>query len=186
MKLVASLLVAIALTVPLSAFGQTAEPSHRVAYVNVPWILDKSPQVEAVESALRASFSPREEELRSRQEELGRIEDRLRDDSGKLSEDEIKQLERDLVSGKRRLKIAQQEFQEDLALRRSEEISKLRQQISEVIQSVAKDNQIDLVFETAVVYVSDRVDISKEVLKRLQGMRQTNGGASVQSSGGGN
>lgn len=182
MRVVAALLIAIGLTLPLCALSQTDESPHRVAYVNVPWILDNSPQVDEVESALRASFSSREEELRERQVELERIEDQLRDDSAKLSDDEIKQLERELVSGKRRLKIAQQEFQEDLSLRQSEEISILRRQISEVIKAVAKDMQIDLVFETAVVYVSDRVDISKEVLKRLQSLHQAKGGAS-QSTG---
>lgn len=142
--------------------------SHRIAYVNVPWILNNSPQVKAVEAELKKTFSHREEDLRQREEELDDIEDRLRDDTEDLGEDDIRRLERDLVAGKRRLKIAKQEFQEDLALRQNEEINKLRRQISEVIQAVAKDKGLDMVFETAVVYVSDRVDISKDVLQRLQ------------------
>lgn len=183
MKGVSSILAILWLAFSLPAFGQTTEAPHRVAYVNVPWILENSPQVKAVEAALRDSFAAREEELKSNQEGLDNIDERLRNEQGTLSEDQVKQLERDLISGKRRLKIAQQEFQEDLILRRNEEINKLRRQISEVIQSVAKDNQVDMVFETAVVYVSDRVDISKEVLRRLEGLHQANGGAAAPASG---
>lgn len=159
------------------AGGASAQdsPSHRIAYVNVPWILNNSPQVKAVEAELKKSFSQREEDLRQREEELDAIEDRLRDDTQHLDEDEIKRLERDLVSGKRRLKIAKQEFQEDLALRQNEEINKLRRQISEVIKAVAKDKGLDMVFETAVVYVSDRVDISSDVLKSLQAQYEAEG-----------
>ena len=170
-------IVALAcLVLPLSVPAQTGESPHRIAYVNVPWILDNSPQVKAVEDALRTSFSGREEELKASQEKLDQVAEQLRNEQGTLPEDELKQLERDLVSGKRRLKIAQQEFREDLVLRRNEEISKLRRQISEVIEKVAKDNQLDMVFETAVVFVSDRVDISKQVLSELEGLHQANGG----------
>jgi len=149
---------------------------HSIGYVNVPWILNNSPQVQAVEAGLKASFSQREDELRRRQDELDDIEMQLRDQAS-LSDDKVRQLERELVSGKRRLKIAQQEFQEDLALRQSEETNKLRRQISEVIQAVAKEKGLDMVFETAVVYVSDRVDISKDVLSRLQSQHEANGGS---------
>jgi len=157
---------------PLAA--QDAVP-HSIGYVNVPWILNNSPQVKAVEADLKSSFSQREDELRQRQEKLDAIEERLRVEAG-IPEDEVRRLERDLISGKRRLKISQQEFQEDLALRQSEETNKLRRQISEVIQAVAKDKGLDMVFETAVVYVSDRVDISKDVLSQLQDQYKANGG----------
>lgn len=183
MKGVSAIVAVACLVLPLAVWAQTSEAPHRIAYVNVPWILDNSPQVKAVEESLRDSFSAREEELKVAQDRLDQIADRLRDEQGTLPDDELKQLERELVSGKRRLKISQQEFQEDLVLRRNEEISKLRRQISEVIETVAKNKQLDMVFETAVVYVSDRVDISKAVLSELEGLHQANGG-SEQASGG--
>lgn len=151
------------------------EPPHRIAYVNAPWILNNSPQVKAVEEELMKTFSQREDDLRQRESELDAVEDRLREDAQDLSDDEIKRLERDLIAGKRRLKIAKQEFQEDLALRQNEEINKLRRQISEVIKVVAKERGLDMVFETAVVYVSDRVDISKVVLERLKSQYKAGG-----------
>lgn len=144
------------------------EAPHRIAYVNAPWILNNSPQIKVVEQALKKAFSEREETLRKRQDELDALEDRLREEGQGLGEDEARQLERELVSGKRRLKISQQEFQEEVALRQNEELNKLRRQIREVVQAVAKSKRVDMVFETAVVFVSDRVDISKDVLDRLK------------------
>jgi outer membrane protein len=159
-------------------FGQG--DSYRVAYVNVPWILNNSPQVQAVEAALQKSFEPREVELRDRQSKLDAIEQKLRNVDGSLSDEELRRLERELVSGQRRLKILEQEFQEDVALRKGEEINKLRRQISEVISSLAKEEGIDMVFETAVVYVSDRADISAKVLERLEsGHSRLNGAKGI-------
>jgi outer membrane protein len=161
------ILLAVLAFMWLPALAEEEAP-HRIAYVNAPWILNNSPQIKVVEQALKKAFSEREEALRKRQDELDALEDRLREEGQDLGEDEARQLERELVSGKRRLKISQQEFQEEVALRQNEELNKLRRQIREVVQAVAKSKRVDMVFETAVVFVSDRVDISKDVLDRLK------------------
>lgn len=148
--------------------AEDEDRSHRVAYVNVPWILNNSPQVKDVEMQLKQTFIKREEALRDRQRQLDDVERRLRDAGGDLGDDEARQLERELVSGERRLRIAEEEFQEDVALRKNEEINKLRRQIAEVVQAVAIQRGVDMVFETAVVYASDRVDISEAVLSTLR------------------
>ena len=176
------LLAGIVAMMPASA--QQEQP-HRIAYVNVPWILNNSPQVKAVEAQLKETFIEREQALLERQRKLDELEDRLRDSRGSMSDAEVRQLEREVVSGKRRLAIAEEEFQEDVALRKSEEINKLRRQIAEVIQSVAREKQLDMVFETAVVYVSDRVDISQDVLASLEGKSGQAGAPGASSSGAG-
>jgi outer membrane protein len=85
-----------------------------------------------------------------------------------MSEAETQKVERDLVSKQRKLKNAQSEFQEELSLRQNEELNKLRRQIAEVIIEVAKEDNIDLVLETGVVYASNRSNITDKVLERLQ------------------
>ena len=172
------LLLGLALSMPLLA-QQAADTPHRMAYVRVPWILTNSPQVKAVEAKLKHDFTKREEALLERQRELDGMKERLRESRASLPGDEARQMERDIVSRERRLKIAEEEFQEDVALRKNEEINKLRRQISEVIQSVARDKNLDMVFETAVVYVSDRVDISEDVLTALQSRFEAEGGEPV-------
>ena len=180
MKIKWMLLLASLVAMPVSAQPETP---HRIAYVNVPWILNNSPQVKAVEAQLKESFVEREQALLERQRELDELEDRLRDFRGSMSDAEVRQLEREVVSGKRRLTIAEEEFQEDVALRKSEEINKLRRQIAEVIGSVAREKQLDMVFETAAVYVSDRVDISQDVLDSLEGKSGRAGAGGASSSG---
>ena len=92
-----------------------------------------------------------------------------------------------MVSGERRLRIAEEEFQEDVALRKNEEINKLRRQIAEVVQAVAIQRGVDMVFETAVVYASDRVDISEAVLSSLREQhKQTTRDRTLDGAGSGN
>jgi outer membrane protein len=77
-------------------------------------------------------------------------------------------LERDIIARRRKLKNEQTAFQEDLALRQNEELGKLRKVIAEVIIEVARQDKLDLVLESGVVWASDRVNITDRVLQRLQ------------------
>jgi outer membrane protein len=72
------------------------------------------------------------------------------------------------VGKQRKLKTAQNEFQEELSLRQNEELNKLRRQIAEVIIEVSKEDSLDLVLETGVVFASDRANITEKVLERLK------------------
>ena len=85
-----------------------------------------------------------------------------------MSEAERKRLERDIIARTRKLKNAQSEFQEDLALRQNEELGKLRKLIAEVIVKVAKKGGYDLVLESGVVWANDKVNITPRVLKELK------------------
>ena len=63
---------------------------------------------------------------------------------------------------------AQEEFREELNLRRNQELSKLQRRVIEVIQELAKAEAYDLVVTDGVVYAGERVDITEKVIGRLK------------------
>jgi cell division septal protein FtsQ len=71
------------------------------------------------------------------------------------------------------LRYAKAELQEDFALRQTELRTKLVKQVEEVVQRIAKEKGIDVILSEGLVYFSDSVDISGEVIERLEaGVRQ--------------
>ena len=62
----------------------------------------------------------------------------------------------------------QDEFREDLNLRRSQELSKLQQKVTEVIQALAKAEKYDLIVSDGVIFAGERVDITDMILERLR------------------
>ena len=63
-----------------------------------------------------------------------------------------------------------QDAQEELARANEQEISKVVSQIGEAVQEVAKERNFTFVFEKdkqTVLYASDRIDISADVVKIL-------------------
>jgi outer membrane protein len=89
-------------------------------------------------------------------------------DGSIMSEAERRKLERDIINLKRDMRRDQDAFREDLNLRRNEEFSKLQQQVSEVIVKLARDKKYDLILTDGVIYASDKVDITTQVLDLLR------------------
>ena len=152
------------------ALGQAgaASAEYKTVFVEVPRLLRESPQVEAVRDKLKKEFSRRNDDLVAQQEQLDKLQEKLQRDGAIMSDAESKRLERDIVSRQRKLKSAQTEFQEDLSLRQNEELGKLRKVIGEIIVQVAKEDKVDMVLESGVVFASDRANITDKVLERLR------------------
>ncbi len=165
-----SLLLAAALlfsTTPCVAVESGSAP-HKLAFVNVSRILKFTPQVKAIEAVLKAGYEKRESELNLREERLNQLKKELKNQRDTLEINKRTELEREILVKARRLKTARIEMEEDIALQKNEEMNRLRLLIAEVIESIAKEKNIDMVFEAGVVYVSDRVDISDQILQRLK------------------
>ena len=60
------------------------------------------------------------------------------------------------------------ELREDLNIRRNEELGRFQRRISETVQELAKAQKFDLILIDGVMFVSDKVDITNQVLDRLQ------------------
>lgn len=157
----------------LQASVASAEASHKVGFVNVPLIMKNSPQVAAIEEGLKQEYLSRNKVLESRREKLKALEVQLKD-AGALSFEDRTALERKVLTERRRLKEATSELDEDIAFKKNDEQNRLRVLIAETIESIAREQSIDLVFEAAVVHASERADISSQVLERMQAAYEAN------------
>lgn len=140
----------------------------KIAFVEVARVLKESPKVKAAQDKIRKEFAHRDDQLVAEAKQLQKLKDKLLKDSSIMSEAEVKRLERDILSRTRKLKNSQSEFQEDVTLRQNEELGKLRKEIAEVIIDVAKKGGYDLVLESGVVWASEKVNITSQVLKALK------------------
>ncbi len=151
--------------IPLST---TYAASLKVGVVNAAKVIEDAPQADAARKKLEQEFAPRDKKLLEIQKKLRSLEGDLERDSAIMSESTRRKLERDIVSLKRDFKRGQDEFREDLNLRRNEEFGKLQKRVSEVIVSIAKEGKYDLILTDGVIYASDNVDITDKVVQRLK------------------
>ncbi|AGA89567.1 outer membrane protein [Thioflavicoccus mobilis 8321] len=150
----------------LASVVQAAD--YTIAVIDANRVVEESPQYDAAGEALQSEIGEREKALREQQDELSKLQQKLERDAALMSEDEVQRLQNDIRSRQRRLKYAQVEFQEDFSLRQNELRTKLAKQVQEAVVELAKEKKIDLILSEGVVYSSDRIDISDEVIERLK------------------
>ena len=147
-----------------AAFGQ----EFKVGFVNVPRVMEAAPQAIAARARIDDEFAPRDRELVLLQRELNEQEDHLVKNSAIMSASERTKLEEDVRRLRRELRRSQEEFREDLNLRRGQELSKLQRNITEVIQALARADDYDIVLTDGVVFAGERVDITDLVIDKLR------------------
>jgi outer membrane protein len=141
---------------------------YRIAYVNATKVFEESPQYQAARNQLHSEFHTRENALLTEQKQIKQLEEKLRRNNSMMGESEIKDLEYDIQSRRRKLNYAQKAFREDLNSRQNEEYKKLRQQIREVVREIGNAESFDLILAGGVVYYNKRIDISNLVLDKLR------------------
>lgn len=119
-------------------------------------------------SRLEKEFSARGKSLEAKLKGLRADQDKLTKDSAILGADEQKAKERKMLADQRELKRLQDEYSEDLSIRRNEELRKLEQKIAQTIVDLAKKESYDLVVYQGVIFASDKVDMTAKVLQLLK------------------
>jgi outer membrane protein len=164
----ASVLALALLSSPVLAGDEGVVRDLRIGVIDPNRIVEESPQYEEARQTLSAEVADREADLVDQQQSLDRLSQKLDRDGALMSEEEVKRLQNDIRTRKRRLRYARAELQEDFALRQSELRTKLVKQVEEVVRQIAKEQDIDLIVSEGVVYFSDRIDISADVVERLK------------------
>jgi outer membrane protein len=158
------LAVAVALIAPLGI----AQAQAKIAVVNVPKLLEEAPQAKSAMQALADEFAPRQREIVAQQNDLKSKEEKLQRDGAVMAENERRTAEKELRDGQRELARKQNEYVEDLNLRRNEEIGKLQRSLLQEVQAFARSANYDLVVGDGVLYVNESLDITAQVLNALQ------------------
>jgi outer membrane protein len=148
-----------AIAMPLSA----AQAQAKIGVVNVARLLQEAPQAQAASQALENEFAARKRDLQNLERDLKAREDKLQKDGATMAEADRRNQEKALREFARK----QNEFMEDLNVRRNEALGQLQRSVLQEVQNYAKTAGLDLVIADAL-FASPSIDITAQVLSALQ------------------
>ena len=140
----------------------------KIGYVNSERVLREAAPAKAAQVKLEAEFGKREKELQDAAAKLKAAADKLDKDGPTLSEAERGRRQRELVEQDRDLQRKRREFQEDLNVRKNEELSQVVERANRAIRQIFDQEKYDLILQE-VVFAGPRVDITDKVIKALNG-----------------
>ena len=170
------LVKAVAGVALLSAFVTPAVAQElKIGVVNVPVLMERAPQAKVAMDALQEEFAPRQREILAKQKEYEELGEKVQRDVAVMGETERRNAENDLRNLQREVNRLQTEFREDLNLRRNEELGNLQRSLLQEVQNYAKTAGFDLVVGDGVLYASNAVNITENVLRAMEANFQAAG-----------
>lgn len=165
----------LALAVIFSFSSQLSAQELKIGVVNVPVLMQQSPQRQVAMDALQEEFAPRQRAILAKQKEFEELGEKVQRDVAVMGEVERRNAERELRDLQREVQRLQTEFQEDLNLRQNEELGNLQRMLLKEVQDYAQESGYDLVVGDGVLYASTAVNITDNVLRAMEANFQAAG-----------
>lgn len=142
----------------------------KVGYVNTDRVLREANIAKASQTRLEQEFSKREKDLQTAANQLRTASERFEREAPTLSESQRISRQRQLIAQDQEFQRKQREFQEDLNIRKNEELQQVLERANRVIQQIAESEKYDLIVQE-VVYVHPRHNITEKVINGLNAAR---------------
>jgi len=121
-----------------------------------------------IDEKLQKEFKGRETKIIALQDELKKIDEKLRRDNATLSEAELKNLQKDFQTKEAEFQRQGTAFSADLNKRGNEELQILVKQVQAVVDATAKSGKYDIILQRgAAVYLDEQYNLTDAVMKEL-------------------
>src|SRR4051812_9030585 len=158
-RLLATMLLGLAATA-----GHAAE--MKIGFVNTERVFREAAPAKRAQQVLEREFSQRNTELAKLEKQGRDLQTDLERENVTMPEAQRREKERQLADISRDFQRKQREIREDLNLRRNEELARVQERATRVINQIAEQEKFDLIIQEAV-FASSRIDITEKVIKAL-------------------
>ncbi|HAI70030.1 MAG TPA: hypothetical protein DCM38_11425 [Gammaproteobacteria bacterium] len=148
-------------------FPAAAVAEIKIGFVNAIKLMDQAPQFKKAIKSLNAEFAPRQRRLISAGQELKDRMTRFNKDVQFMSEAEAQKQSKKIREKQREFQRDQEAFQKDYNIQHTEELDKIQRVIRTVIQEIVSRKGYDLILSEGVVWASQSIDITDQVLNKL-------------------
>ncbi len=151
----------------VSAMGAFAQ--QKIAVIDMQSALLGTKDGQKAVAELKAKFTPKEQELAKRQQDLQAKQDQLRKTENTISEEAKATLARDIDNMTRSLQRDSDDANQDLQQEQQRILGDLSQKMNQVLGKYANDKQISMIMDVSgqpnnIMFASNTMDITREVI----------------------
>jgi outer membrane protein len=140
----------------------------KIGFVNFGRLLEESPQAKAAQAALESEFLPRQRDVAAQRKALQDKVDKLQKEAAVMSEADRVRNEREVRDLELNVNRRFNELQEDLNLRRNEEVGRMQRALLQEVQTYARANGYQLVVSDGVLYAAEGIDITPQIVAAIK------------------
>ena len=138
----------------------------KIGFVNTERVFREAAPAKRAQQKLEREFAARNTELAKLEKQGRDLQTDLERENVTLPEAQRREKERQLADISRDFQRKQREIREDLNLRRNEELARVQERATRIINQIAEQEKFDLIIQEAV-FASGKIDITDKVIKAL-------------------
>lgn len=166
-KLFKVVLPVVAMLFAGSVFAQAA-PATKIGVLDMQQIMQKAPQVIAINKQLQAQFQPRQQKIEAAQKQLQDEVNNLNRNASVMSVADRTKLQEKVNKDKDDFQAMVQSYQKDLNAAQSADMQKFMGDLNGAVNNVAKQGGYTLIVQRAAVpFMQPDMDVTGAVLKAL-------------------
>lgn len=155
-----------ALLVTAMLFSLNASAELKIAYIEMAQVM-QSQQAQDIGKKLQTEFSSRANQLDQLKKTLNDKRTALEKDSKKLSEADMRDKSKQISDLTIDFERKQRELNEDVNIRKNEEMAKFQQQLNKAVSNIAQADGYDLIVYNSVAYASKKINITDKVIAAI-------------------
>ncbi|MBT3447717.1 MAG: OmpH family outer membrane protein [Candidatus Thioglobus sp.] len=140
----------------------------KIGYINVDHLVTSSAQFIQANQIVVKEFQPQQDELITLANKINSLVKEFKQDKDTLSQLEIKSEIKKITNLEQQLKRQASSLKKQLALRNTQELSKIQDLINQTIKAIAIEKKFDLILYQEVAYVSKELNITPLIAEQLR------------------
>jgi len=163
------LFVSTLLAVAMLATALQAQAADvKIGVVDMPSLLQKSPQAQAASQEMAKKFDNRKKDLMAEQDKIKNLQDQLSKNGAVMSANQLQDAQSQLDELQRDFSRKQSDYMDDVNMERNAALSRLQQEVLKAVQEFAQEKKYNLIVGDGVFYKDNSVDVTDQVLAQMQ------------------
>lgn len=140
----------------------------KIGFVDMETLINSSPQIANARETITAEFQIQYDGIEQKEADLEILENRITKDGPIMSLTELSKLQERARILERQISRSKEDLKDAISIRNSVILAKVEEELNQVVKQYAIENGYDAILINAILYVSDEIDITQEILQILK------------------
>lgn len=148
--------------------------AEKIGFVDMETLINNSPQINSARENITIEFEAQYVDIEQKESDLKSLEERITKDGAIMSLSELGQLQERARILERQIRRAKEDIKDAISIRNNQILNTIQEELRTTVKQYAIDNNYDAILINAILYVSDDMDITQEILQLLKEKSKSN------------
>jgi outer membrane protein len=148
--------------------------AEKIGFVNMEDLINNSPQIRNARESINSEFEVQYNEIEQKETSLKVLENRITKDGAIMSLSELGQLQERARILERQIRRSKEDLKDAIIIRNNQTLNDIQDELGKIVKKYAIDNSYDAILINSILYVSDEMDITDEILNLLKDKNNNN------------